>query len=235
MKRTGIFKVLNIIKNIICWTLIVCLVTVLVTFFMSRKNGETPSLFGYSILRVSSGSMEPELMVNDVILDHKVDDVKTLKVGDIITFRGSGQLEGRLVTHKIIKAPYSENGKLMLQTRGIANEIADQPIEAEDVRGIMICKIPYLDTVYNIFLSPWGLLILIGLIVLIFIDEIVTIVRILTGNDVTADEAEDINQIIERLQTEKAIESGKAKIESETTQAKNEIIESADNQENEIQ
>lgn len=145
-------------------------------------------------------------MVNDVILDHKVDDVKTLKEGDIITFKGSGELSGLLVTHKIIKAPYEENGKIMLQTRGIANEIADQPIEATDVRGIMICKIPYLDTVYNIFLSPWGLLILIGLVILIFIDEIIAIIKIVTGNYDT-DEKEDIGEIIDRLQNEKKLES----------------------------
>ncbi len=206
MKRKGILRAINILKNVVCWTLIACLVVVLVTFFMSRTSGETPSIFGYSILRVSSGSMEPELMVNDVILDHKVDDVKTLKEGDIITFQGSGELSGLLVTHKIIKAPYEENGKIMLQTRGIANEIADQPIEATDVRGIMICKVPYLDTVYNIFLSPWGLLILIGLVILIFIDEIIAIIKIVTGNYDT-DEKEDIGEIIDRLQNEKKLES----------------------------
>lgn len=217
MKRKGIFKALNIIKNTICWILIGCLVVVLVTFFMSKKSGETPSIFGYSILRVSSGSMEPELMVNDVILDHKVDDVKTLKVGDVITFQGSGELSGKLVTHKIVKAPYSEDGKLMLQTRGIANEIADQPIEASDVRGIMVCKIPYLDTVYNIFLSPWGLLILIALIILIFIDEIIAIIKIATGN-YDDEDREDIGEIIDRLQKEKKLKS--AENTSENTEAR---------------
>ena len=86
-----------------------------------------------------------------------------------------------LVTHKIIKAPYEENGKLMLQTKGIANEVEDKPICVDNVKGIMICKVDYLDTVYNVFLSPWGLLILIALIVIIFFDEIITIVKILTN------------------------------------------------------
>lgn len=203
MNKTGIFKALNIIKNIVCWTLIVCLVAMVVIFLSARVNGETPQIFGYSILRVSSGSMEPELSVGDVILDHVVDDPKTLKEGDIITFDGSGQLSGMLVTHKIIKAPYLEDGMLMLQTRGIANEIADEPIRANDVRGIMLCKVPLFNLLYNIFLSPWGLLILIALIVLVFIDEIVTIIKILTGN-AEVEQPESINDIIDRLQAEKA-------------------------------
>lgn len=215
MKKNKVFRTINLIKNIICWTLIVVLVFTLVIFFMSRINGSTPSVFGYSIFRVSSGSMEPELKVGDIILDKEIDNPEDLKVGDVITFM-SNDYRDRLVTHKIIKAPYEENGKLMLQTKGIANEIADKPISGDDVKGIMICKVDYLDTVYNIFLSPWGLLILIALIIIIFFDEIITIVKIITNNDKSAKDADDINEIIDRLQAEKLKEQAeKLKKQSE--------------------
>lgn len=220
MKKNKVFRIIKLIKNIICWTLIAVLVFTLVVFFMSRINGSTPSVFGYSIFRVSSGSMEPELMVGDVILDKTVDNPEDLKVGDVITFKSSdyGDL---LVTHKVIKAPYEENGKLMLQTKGIANEVEDKPISVDNVKGIMICKVDYLDTVYNVFLSPWGLLILIALIVIIFFDEIITIVKILTNNDKSVKDADNINEIIDRLQAEKLKEQAEmlkeqAEIESKT-------------------
>lgn len=204
VKREKVFKILNIIKNVICWTLIICLVSVVLVFLVSRVNGSVPSVFGYSIYRVSSGSMEPELMVGDVILDKEVTDPQELKVGDIVTYKGSGSLSGMLITHKIIKAPYTnENGVVMLQTKGIANEVPDKEISADSVKAVMVCEIPVLDVVYNVFLSPWGLLIFIVLLVLIFIDEIITIVRILTNNDKTEKDAEDINEIIDRLQSEK--------------------------------
>ena len=220
MKKNKVFRIIKLIKNIICWTLIAVLVFTLVLFFMSRINGSTPSVFGYSIFRVSSGSMEPELMVGDIILDKTVDNPKDLKVGDVITFKSSdyGDL---LVTHKVIKAPYEENGKLMLQTKGIANEVEDKPISVDNVKGIMICKVDYLDTVYNVFLSPWGLLILIALIVIIFFDEIITIVKILTNNDKSVKEADDINEIIDRLQAEKLKEQAeKVKAQSEKAEEK---------------
>lgn len=216
MKKNKVFRIINLIKNIICWTLVVVLVFTLVLFFTSRINGSTPSFFGYSIFRVSSGSMEPELMVGDIILDKTVDNPEDLKVGDVITFK-SNDYGDMLVTHKIIKAPYEENGKLMLQTKGIANEVEDKPISTDNVKGIMICKVDYLDTVYNIFLSPWGLLILIALIVVIFFDEIITIVKILTNNDNSVKDADDINEIIDRLQAEKLKEQAEqAEIESTT-------------------
>lgn len=220
MKKNKVFRIIKLIKNIICWTLIVVLVFTLVVFFMSRINGSTPSVFGYSIFRVSSGSMEPELMVGDIILDKTVDNPKDLKVGDVITFKSSDYGD-MLVTHKVIKAPYEENGKLMLQTKGIANEVEDKPICVDNVKGIMICKVDYLDTVYNVFLSPWGLLILIALIVIIFFDEIITIVKILTNNDKSVKDADDINEIIDRLQAEKLKEQAeKVKEQSEKSEEK---------------
>lgn len=220
MKKIKVFRIIKLIKNIICWTLIAVLVFTLVVFFMSRINGSTPSVFGYSIFRVSSGSMEPELMVGDIILDKTVDNPEDLKVGDVITFKSSdyGDL---LVTHKVIKAPYEENGKLMLQTKGIANEVEDKPISVDNVKGIMICKVDYLDTVYNVFLSPWGLLILIALIVIIFFDEIITIVKILTNNDKSVKDADNINEIIDRLHAEKLKEQAeKVKEQSEKYEEK---------------
>lgn len=215
MKKNKAFRILNLIKNIICWTLVVVLVFTLVIFFVSRINGSTPSVFGYSIFRVSSGSMQPELKVGDIILDKAVENPEDLKVGDVVTFT-SYEYGDILVTHKVIKAPYEENGKIMLQTKGVANEVADKPISADNVKGIMICKVDYLDTVYNIFLSPWGLLILIALIVIIFFDEIITIVKILTNNDKSVKDADDINEIIDRLQAEKLKEQAeKRKIQEE--------------------
>ena len=217
MKKNKVFRIIRLIKNIICWTLIVVLVFTLVLFFTSRINGSTPSVFGYSIFRVSSGSMEPELKVGDIILDKVVENPEDLKVGDVITFK-SDDYGDLLVTHKVIKAPYEDNGKLMLQTKGVANELEDKPISTDKVKGIMICKVDYLDTVYNVFLSPWGLLILIALIVIIFFDEIITIVKILTNNDRSVKDADDINEIIDRLQAEKLKEQME-KVKDQTEKA----------------
>lgn len=196
-------KVLKAIKkatDVICWILIILFALIMVTSFVTQVTGNTPSLFGYSLFRVSSGSMEPELMVGDVILDKTVESPETLKEGDIITFEGIGMFNGQMITHEVVKAPYTEVGKQYLQTKGIANDIADDPIELERVRGIMICEIPILTAFFNIFMSPWGFLILIGLILFIFVDELITIIKVLTGNDKTAKEVEDINDIIGRIQ-----------------------------------
>lgn len=230
-------NVLHKIKNILCWTLIVALVATLIIILSSKMSGQTPSFLGYTIFRVNTGSMEPELMVGDIILDKEIEDVNTLKKGDIVTFHGTGQTSGMLVTHKIIKAPYQdENGKIMLQTKGVANDIADDEISAERLVGVMICKIPFLDILYNVFLSPFGLLILMGLLLFVFIDEIICIVQIVMGK---GEKKENISDIIERIQAEDAEEEStlpnetkveNADIQNDDLKNDNNDIEEVDNE-----
>ena len=199
MKKT--LKVCKKIFDVICWIIIAVLVVSVVISVVARFNGSNPSIFGYSVYRVSSGSMSPELEVGDVILGKSVKDPMEIKVGDIVTYKGSGELSGMLITHKVIVAPQEENGVIMLQTKGVANEIPDSPISADQVVSVVIYELEFLETFYNFFFSPWGLLVIIALIIIVFIDEVVAIIRNLTGNDVKR-EKKDINDIIGRIKSE---------------------------------
>lgn len=213
VKNLKAVRIARLIKNIICWLLIAVLAISMAIFLVTRIQGNTPTVFGYTIFRISTGSMEPELMVGDIILDKVIDDETEISVGDVITFEGGSQFDGMLVTHKVIEAPYTDsNGEVMLQTHGIANEIDDTPIRFSQVRAKMICKVPFIDTLYNLFLTPSGLIILILLIILVFIDEIINIVKILSGRNETR--LEDIGEIIDRIQSEKPSENRSSEDES---------------------
>ena len=83
------YKTFVTIKNTIGWFLVVLLGIAMVIIVATRINGETPTVFGYTIFRVTTGSMEPELHVGDVILDKSVEESE-IKVGDIIPYDGSG-------------------------------------------------------------------------------------------------------------------------------------------------
>ena len=196
------FNVLRIIKNIVCWTSIAIMVFFVITFLLNRISGVTPAIMGYTIQRVTSGSMEPELAVGDVIISKQVDDVSVLVVDDIITFDGGSQYEHRNVTHRVVTAPYEDNGRIYLQTKGDANEIPDNPIYASQVQSKMIRKAPFLTVLYNFFLSPWGLIVFILLLLLIFFDELINIVKITSGYYDSEEKEESISEIIERIQRE---------------------------------
>lgn len=167
-KKSPFGKILNILLTVV----IILLAAVIALTIFVRITGNTPTLFGYSIFRVTTGSMEPELMVGDVILTKEVDDVNSLQVGDVITYRGTiGEYANMMITHKIVKAPYEENGMTYVITKGVANEIEDQAVEASRITAKLVCKIPFLNWVYSFFLTPWGLLAAIALIIFAFAGE----------------------------------------------------------------
>lgn len=165
-------SVLKKISNVILVIVIFILAAVIAITVITRITGNTPSLFGYRILRVSTGSMEPELKVGDVILTKEVDDVNSLEVGEVITYRGTiGEYADMLITHQIVKAPYEEDGTTYVVTKGIANDVEDQPVQVSQIAGKLVCKIPFLNWVYSFFLTPWGLLAAIALIIFAFAGE----------------------------------------------------------------
>ena len=212
-----VFRVLNIVKNIILGIILAFLAIVLVAVLTAHFNGETPKLFGHAIYRVSSGSMRPYLQVGDIILCADCDPME-LKVGDIITYNGKiGQFKGKKVTHRVYTAPYfdEKKGKYCLVTKGDNNPVEDSPIGIDQVTGKYIQKIDLLKHFYDFFITPWGLLTLIGLIVLAFFNEIVNFARALAGHDDDDEDHEDIQDIIARIQKESAEEEKKKQAEEE--------------------
>ena len=62
-------KVSRIIKNVV--TVLLCLVLVIITasiIVSSVKNKPIPTILGYGACRVISGSMEPTLSIDDIII-----------------------------------------------------------------------------------------------------------------------------------------------------------------------
>lgn len=114
-----------------------------------------PMPFGWGLSVVLSGSMEPALHVNDLVIVRQQD---SYAVGDIIVFQ-----EGRrLVIHRVI----SVNGE-QLTTQGDANQVSDAPIMLSAVKGKSAAVIPYIGGILRFLKTPFGcILMLIGAVIL---------------------------------------------------------------------
>ncbi len=201
----GIWKVINIVRTVVFVIILVLLVSLVSVILTARINGETPSLFGHAVYRVSSGSMVPYLEVGDIILSKECDPMQ-LKRGDVITYNGkSGQFAGKRVTHRVIEEPYlnQADGKYYIITKGDDNPVEDTPVELSQVTGIMVTKLDWMKKLYDFFITPWGLLTLIALIILAFFNEIINFAKALFGFG-EEEEHEDIQAVIERVQRESA-------------------------------
>ena len=189
----------RLVKNIICWTLIAVIALAAVVFMIDRISGNAPSLFGYSVRRIVSGSMQPELEVGEVILSRNITDPGDVDVGDIVTYRAGAEYQNAEITHRVVEAPHeNDSGELVLVTKGDANETDDGEIPAESLRAKMTAKLPFLKWLYNFFFSIWGLLVFLFLLLLLFVDEVIVMFK--TG--AKDEEVETFRETYERFKRE---------------------------------
>ncbi len=170
-------KVLKKIFNFLGILLLVVLLAVVIVMFNARISGEAPNIFGYQIFRVSSGSMEPELMVGDVILVKSVEPEEVRK-GDTVTYKGEdGDFGDKFITHKVVEEPVIENDVYIFQTQGIYEGALPDPLwDEEQLIGKFVCKIPYINAVYNFFLQPYGLVTFVLIIIVLFGYEMIALI-----------------------------------------------------------
>lgn len=143
----------KIIKFLISIVLSVCITLIIYKGLDIKDN--INKIYGYSALIVSSGSMSPELMINDIII---IKECQNYKVNDIVTFTNN---DNYLVTHRIIK----KDGDNYI-TKGDNNNSIDQEIISfEKIEGKVISNSTILKFIYNY----WILLIIIILAILIFL------------------------------------------------------------------
>lgn len=83
------------------------------------------TVFGHSLFRVVTGSMEPEIPVGAILVAKEV-EITELRIGDIICFFSleSGRF-GQIITHRVVNILTTEDGMLLLQTKGDANLVTD--------------------------------------------------------------------------------------------------------------
>lgn len=180
------------IKNIISGIILLVTFALVLLLFVTKVSGGTPQAFGYQLLRISSPSMEPQLASGDIILSKSIDDAWDVKVGDIITYNGEqGDYAGKMITHQVVIAPYEKDGECVLQTQGIANDYPDPEITSDQLIGTMVCKITVLSAIYNFFMTPWGLIVILGFLAVLFINEIFALRQLVKENDYENEQTEN--------------------------------------------
>ena len=158
----------------------------------SRVTGGVPNIFGYNFYVIISDSMEPEIMVDDVIIS-KVYKGEKLEVGQVITYYGKeGSVANKVVTHKIVGVEDTPNGQNIV-TKGVKEGATEDPmITQDDVMAVMVCNTKVITFVYSIVSSPVGFLIFIILpLVAIIVTEIVKIVVAVKNGEQTTEEEVD--------------------------------------------
>ena len=126
-------KKIKIFVNALIYIIYIFIVIIAAQKLLFKDN----RILNCYLFRISSGSMENTLKVNDYIL---VKEFDTYKVGDIITYK----LENRTITHRIVEV----KGDIII-TKGDANFNIDKSVMKENVIGKIILH----GVLLNIFVS----------------------------------------------------------------------------------
>lgn len=131
--------IVKIIKIICIVSLIIILSLCLYSCNYEKKTrNQMPTIGGFGIAIVLSGSMEPEISINDLVIIKKKDSYKK---GEIIVY----QKENTLIVHRIVSINKNE-----IITKGDANTLIDDPIIKSDIKGKIIFSIPFIGKIFNL-------------------------------------------------------------------------------------
>lgn len=123
----SVLKWLNKITTCILFTVLIGGLILVVSSKLS--NGE-PSIFGYQLKIVLSGSMEPDIQTGSVIAVKLGGDMSRFREGDVITFQEENQ---NIVTHRISEVLHS-GGNVLYRTKGDNNDGVDlNPVLPENI------------------------------------------------------------------------------------------------------
>ncbi len=146
---------LNFYKNLLIYALYIVIIPIIIydMFLIVQtllKPGVTPDFFGYKTFSIISGSMEPKININDIVIVKNVDK-NQIKINDIITFK----IEDETITHRVINIKQIDN-KLIYTTKGDSNEVTDiEKIEYNQIEGKYVGKIPKIGKLLSILKNKY--------------------------------------------------------------------------------
>ena len=194
-------KASQVVKKIISVITALSFVFGLLIFIsvLRANKGEVPTVFGYSVMRVRTGSMEPNLRTGCIVIAKKTDPQK-LEVGDIISFYSTDPdpfINGQPETHRIVERHYLVTGEREFITKGDANQADDPaPVLQTNIIGKVVLNLGVASgSVLEILQNPKVIFFLIILpLIFITFSEAVNLVNLIVNRnepeDAVADEAE---------------------------------------------
>ena len=149
MLKKIIYGIINFISVAIIAAAVAVLIIVLLT-----KPGKPPSIGGFTLLRITTGSMAPTYEIDTLLLVQKTEP-SSIRKGDVISFYSSDPvLDGAVNTHRVTEI--QKNGEqYVYTTRGDGNNIEDPyPVESGQLVGKVIWSSVILGKIARLVSNP---------------------------------------------------------------------------------
>ena len=157
MKNTGISKakkIYNAVSTAIVALIFVFMVVVVAVILVQKSSGGESKIFGYYMYDVLTDSMSGTIEPGDVIMCKAVDDVNSLQVGDIITFKAPNGNYNE--THRIVEIARNDDGTVnYFKTKGDnAKAVDNWQLNPQNVKAKYVKKSVFVGGLRK-FMSNW--------------------------------------------------------------------------------
>lgn len=157
MKNTEISKakkIYNAVSTAIVALIFVFMVVVVAVILVQKSSGGESKIFGYYMYDVLTDSMSGTIEPGDVIMCKAVDDVNSLQVGDIITFKAPNGNYNE--THRIVEIARNDDGTVKyFKTKGDnAKAVDNWQLNPQNVKAKYVKKSVFVGGLRK-FMSNW--------------------------------------------------------------------------------
>lgn len=161
LKKNKFQKILNVVLFLVFIVLtLISLFVLYQKFILKKQNIE---IFGYKFYVVLTGSMQPSISQNDVIVIKK-QEIENIKKDDVITFSKSGS--ATTVTHRVVDV-INKEGQVFYKTKGDNNNTEDDELVlAKNVEGKCVFKISKIGVILTRGLTGTGYILILVLLIL---------------------------------------------------------------------
>lgn len=135
-------------------SVIVVLLNLFIFYTKVILKSDIVNVFGYSVLIVVSGSMEPNISIDDLII---IKQQETYYLDDIVTYKNNNSL----VTHRIVRIDGED-----IFAKGDSNNTEDKPIKEEQIKGKVIYTLKGVGKVFNETTLPFIIVICVFIILI---------------------------------------------------------------------
>ena len=201
MGKKIIFTIINIISILVIAAAVFVLLVVLVT-----APGKPPSIMGYTVLRITTGSMAPTYDVDTMIVVKKTEPSQ-IREGDVITFYSTDPaLEGSLNTHRVVSISQEGDGYIYV-TKGDNNNVVDAyDVPSENLLGKVVGSAMILGKISRLCANPLVFIpIILVPLAIILISNLVRTVAY-TRKIMKDEEQAAIQEAIQKLREKKSTE-----------------------------
>lgn len=191
MKKTPKHQKKRFSKKTVFRYIVFSFIGIVLGLFVYTQNAKgllkdkMPMPFGYGMSVVLSGSMESRLSVDDLVIIKAADNYK---VNDIVLFQEGNSF----VIHRIIEIDGDT-----VTTKGDANNVADEPINKSQIKGVLVYDIAGFGAVVNILKQP------VFVILILAAAFLLTEFSYRKEQDKDTEELDEIKKMIEELKKDK--------------------------------